>query len=497
MQFWDNIINAAMLGTDKQLAFGSAQDMPPGLEQPVALIQQNTTKDKEERFLQLASLIFSYRQCGTKTLQSDADIKVAAAEEKKYCSTLAMQTLGDVLTEDSMTLLRFWLQHCDQKQQVVHPAMVPALLGAGVQHKKMRSLITSCCGKRGEWMAGFNELWNFSASRTSEEIWQTASFDERKEVLIETRSADATKAREWLQQTWSQEDAATRAALLETFADTIEEADIPFLESLANDKSKKVKELAVALLKRIPGSSIVKQYEQVLKQAVYFKKEKGLLGLKSKTVLEIKLPSSIAAPVFQSGVEKLSSDKNVPDDLFILYQMISYTPPSFWTQHLQLTPGEVIEQFQKSNEGKHLLHAIGIAASIFKAKEWASYFLHDEDTFYPDLIAFLPKKEREEYLLKLLKADVSAETGLQYAVQQEEEWGHDLAIAVFRHAAKNAYQYNRTFYNQHIHLIPLSAASAVQLASPGGGMQTTWDNTSEYIQKLLNLKSLIIKAFNE
>jgi hypothetical protein len=41
--------------------------------------------------------------------------------------------------------------------------------------------------------------------------------------------------------------------------------DLPWLESLLNEKGQKVKDEALALLKSIPGSSIVKQYEDLLR----------------------------------------------------------------------------------------------------------------------------------------------------------------------------------------------------------------------------------------
>src|SRR5688572_20509252 len=139
MQIWDQIINTAMLGTDKR-TFG-ASTLPPELASAVVLIQNNTT-DKEEQFLQTASLVFNYRQCGVLPLQKEGvTIAKADREEKQYCSPLAMQTLKDILDAESNSLLQFWLQLCKTKARIINPELIPLLLNVGTQQKKLQNLI--------------------------------------------------------------------------------------------------------------------------------------------------------------------------------------------------------------------------------------------------------------------------------------------------------------------------------------------------------------------
>src|SRR6185503_17502119 len=193
-------------------------------------------------------LVLNYRQCGSLPVRKEVMMAGAAAEEKQYCNAAAMQSLNDIISEESMPLLRFWLHHCYEKQQIILPESIPAILSAGVQQKKLHLLIAACCGKRGEWLAGFNPEWNFSSTQTDEELWQTGTFEQRKELLKQKRKAEPAKAREWLQQTWSLEDANTKTALVELLAENIGEEDISFLESLSGEKSKKVKDAALQLL---------------------------------------------------------------------------------------------------------------------------------------------------------------------------------------------------------------------------------------------------------
>jgi hypothetical protein len=495
MQYWDHIIHAALLGTDKRAL--TPTELPPGLAEAATLVQQNTTIDKEEQFLQTIALAFNYRQCGVMPLQKEGITTVKAGEEEKqYGNAQAMQTLKDILDIESHSLLRLWLQHCAGRQRIVVPELVPVLLHAGVQYKTLRTLATTCCGKRGEWLSKFNNEWYFPTNAGNEELWQTGSPDQRKAVLQQLRQTNPAQARNWLQQTWPQEDANTKQELLSLLATNIGEEDISFLESLESEKSKKVKELALRLLKQIPGSPVVQQYQQVLQQAVHLKKEKTLLGLSQHTTLTFQLPATINEAVFKTGIEKLSSSKEFTDDEFMLYQLVQSTPPVFWETHLQLSPADIIQLWQKEATGKKLLPALVNAVTNFKCTNWAIAFMQNSNVFYIDIIPLLPSPQQELYSIKFM--DQFAGSIIEYAVNFNNEWSVELTRAIFKHAAKEVYQYNKAFFNRNIHLIPAAIVPHLdQLAPPEEHLKSQWRNTSEYISRLLHLKTQTIQSFNE
>ena len=124
MQSWDIIINTALMGTDKKQV--GTTDILPGLEAAAAIIQENQSKDKEEKFLQLASVVFNYRQCGALPGGKEIIMPLASVEEKLYCNVSAIQVLKDIFSEDSIPLLKFWLQHCYNKQHVGVPEVGPS-----------------------------------------------------------------------------------------------------------------------------------------------------------------------------------------------------------------------------------------------------------------------------------------------------------------------------------------------------------------------------------
>lgn len=486
MEIWDQIINTAMLGTDKRTL--GASTLPTDLADAAVLIQNNTT-DKEEQFLQKASLVFNYRQCGVQPLQKEeVTIVKADAEEKQYCSLVGMQTLKDILDSESNSLLQFWLQLCKSKERIINPELVPLLLHIGTQQKKLQNLIVACCGKRGEWLTRFNPEWNFSTATTDEELWQTGSQEQRKMVLEHIRQVDPVMARNWVMQTWSQEDASTKIEFLLILGINIGSADIEFLESLSKEKSKKLKEIALWLLKQIPGSPIVQQYQRVLQQVVTINPKKSALA--------IQLPADVDENIFKTGIDKLSNKKEYTDDEFIVLQLMQSVPPSFWETHLQSAPDAIIRSWQKDDTGKKLIPALVQAVVVYKDLRWATAFMQNSQVFYIDIIPLLPVTEQDFYSLKFI--DQFADNIIEHAIKREDAWSVGLTTAIFKHTAKSVYQYNRSFYSRYIHCIPVDIVTELEHCTPAEDhLKSTWANTCEYITTLINLKKQTILSFND
>jgi len=484
-----------MVGTDKKQI--SAAELPADLQEAATIIYANEAIDKEEKFLQITAVAFNYRQAGVMPLHKETvTLPQCAPEEKTYCNTSAMQVLKDIQSEESIPLLKFWLQQCNVKDQLVQPEFIPSLLAEGVQQKKLQTLIVACCGKRGEWLSSFNEAWNFSQNQTAEQRWQTGTPEQRRAILKDTRTSDPALAREWLQQTWPQEDANTKTAFLEIFAINISETDIIFLESLSAEKSKKVKEEAINLLKCIPASAIVQLYQQVLQLSVQLKKEKALFGLSSKMVLQFQLPPVFDESIFKTGIDKLSNNKEFTDDEFILIQLIQSVPPTFWEKQLAVDPKTIIEQFQKDDIGKKMMPALVIATTKFKDAQWAIHLMQHSSVFYIEIIPLLPLQQQEQYSNQFFEQ--FADSIIQYAVQRDTEWSTTLTKNIFRHLAKNPYNYTRSFFSQYIHLIPAPIVAELEKCTPPEEhLRTMWSNTSDYIIKLISLKIQTLKAFND
>jgi hypothetical protein len=499
MQFWNHIIKVATLGTGKQQA--NVAEAEEALQPALQRIGDNGQIDQEERFLQMIALAFNYRQSGA-SLQPDekVSIEVASSEEKPYCPAAALYLLSEIIDAESSGLLEIWLNACADKCFIVAPDFIPPLFDIASANKKLQSIITKCCGKRGEWLINFNPDWKFSTSESDEEIWHTGLAEQRRQVFVEMRIKDAAKARELLEATWDKEDANTKALFLGVFGHGVSERDITFLDKLKTEKSKKVRELAFALLKMIPASSVVREYMQVLQQALQIKKEKALLGFVSKNVLQIQLPA-ISNSVFESGIEKLSNVKELSDDLYITQQLIAYAPPSEIKSMLQLSYEEIADLF--AQQSASLLTAFGTAAVRFKDLDCLRVVLaKDKNTFYTDALRLLPPAEAGVYGFTFYSSKTGTEAVsdrnniINAMTAAKVPFNEAFSIALVEHLAGNLYIHNRKFFSTYIHLFHPAMINAVNTFQPKEQyLQSQWANMGDYIKHLVQLRLQIQSSF--
>jgi len=483
MQFWNHIIQTAMLGTDKkQLTIG---ELPIAIADASNFITANTNIDREEQFLQLASLAVSYRQSGAQPLhQEGISLPLAPKEEKPYCNNKATAVLKDILDEESTPLLTIWLQHCSQQQQLAPPISLPALLDKANKHKAIRSLVERCMGKRGEWLCAFNTDWQFAAGETDEERWQTGKPDQRRQVLEKVRAENPALGRQWLQDTWGQENANAKAELLKGLDVNLSEKDLEWLEGLTTEKSQRVKEETLNLLQKIPESGVVQLYWEVVQETVKLKKEF------LKTSLSIHLPVDVNETIYKAGITKSNKDQEV------IYQLIANIPPHFWESYFKETPEHIYKLFNKDKKSEEFIPAIGQAAGKFRDTTWTRLFIKEEKRIYYDLLPLLSENERDEYVLK--RFDDMAEAAVNFLTKDNtSEWKLPVALAVFKHTTANPYQYNYAFYNRNIHLVPVQLLEQLDSFTPAEEYQRhMWRSTSDHIRKLLQLKQRTIQSFS-
>jgi hypothetical protein len=496
METWNHIINTALLGTEKRVL--KKEELTPEVAEYFDLITTQT-ETREDAFLQTASLIYNFRRCGFTPMHKAAtSISKAEKEEKRYATESAHSVLYDILETTSNSLFHFWLNQCVQANKIVQPETIPLLFDEGMKNKSVRPLIYNCCGRRGAWLLQFNPHWKYVDTSTDEELWETGSLEQRKNILSKLLKTHPVKARELLQQTWAQESAATRTELLQQVAMNANESDLSFLEEALNDKSVKVKEAAIEILKTIPSSSIVQTYWKVLRSSVELKKEKSLLGLSSKMVMSFLPVRETNEFIYKTGIEKLSSDKNISDQDFLLYQLISSIPPIFLEEHTALQKEDLLRAIQHSANGKYFISAIGRAAIRFKDVDWLRGIIALPDSeFYPAALKLLPQKEAEAYALRYLEGE-NAYQIIQAFSDFETEWSMELSKAILKLTAKSPYQFHKGFYNQLVHLLPVPIINELEKCTPPEEQsRAMWNNLSEYIALLLTLKLQTLKAFKE
>lgn len=487
------MIQTAMLGTGKKQL--SRDELPEDLAAVYDAVNRNEQADNEERFLQMTAAAANYRRCGVlPQYQPLLVTDIAAAETLPYCKTASAQALKAVLDEDNRSLLLIWLRLCSQHSQLAPPVLLPQLLDKTAKHKDLRTLVSQCAGNRGIWLARFNNEWQFETVATDEELWQTGTQEERKEVLLQVRNTNPARAREWLQAVWKQETANVKADFLQVFSEQLSEADMEWLEELVVDKSQKVKDAASALLSRIPASSVVQRYLLVARQSVALKKEKTMLGLSSKMVLQAVLHAGYDETIHKTGIGKTAADKQFTNEEWILYQLISHVPPQNWEVQLGDTAENIMALFARDKNTARYVPALAAAAGKFEDVRWGSALAGDEENFYVDVVPLLPPAEREKYLLKHLNSHPQA--AIEQLTTMNNEWSHEIATAVFRYTAEAPYHYNRSFYSRYIHLFPLAIAGTLEQIMPKEAYQrSVWESHRDHIIRLLSLKQQIQQSF--
>ena len=136
-----------------------------------------------------------------------------------------------------------------------------------------------------------------------------------------------------LEEAFPQENANNRQEFLEILEIGLNISDAPFLELLMNDKSKKMKDLAMNLLRRIPDSSLNRLYTEFVFRALRVKEERVLIFGKKK-VLEIDRQVQPSEALFKLGLSKMSSVKGVEDHQHWLEQTLPFVHPEALLRHL-------------------------------------------------------------------------------------------------------------------------------------------------------------------
>lgn len=487
MERWNHIINTALLGTAKKPA--DAQGLSGPLRQAADTILGNASLDREEQFLHLAAVTYNYRQSGTQPVTAAVPpMTVCTPETKACCPPAAIRVLQPVLETDSIQLLQLWLEYCTKANLLLPPAQLPVMLDKAWRNKSLRVLTAAAGGHRAAWLGQFNPDWNFSrVADTPEERWLNGATAQRVEALKEIRTTDPVIALQWLQQTWPKESATVKTELLGVLEEIPATTDLEWLESLLSEKSKQVKETVMRILKKLPGSSLHEQYWQVLA---------GAIQLQYDGHVVVALPELNNDPVFQSGIEKLSNNKQVSDETHILCQLISLVHPSRWETHFGRSAAEIMTMFLQQEPLKPFAPALVQAIAWFGDQERAVTFMQQSETFYIDILPMLPPVQQQELSEKFF--DEYPEAIIKYAGNHPAEWSVALCTKILRYAATQPYTYNQLFMNNVIRQIPVAIAASLDDIVPSESYHVGyWNNIKVHLGKLLQAKSQLPGAFKK
>lgn len=232
MDAWKQLVNTALLGTDKLPL--STEALPPRIQEK--LINADKT-DPEGYFMKAATLMLAYQKAGEEVDASVMPAIVPAEEETlPYCSPNALVVLKKLLSQQNqhLSLISFWAETCIANNWIVPPDMLVAVLDLGADKKNrfIRDKIRKIIGKRGEWMVQFNGNWQYALPLYEDKLWQEGRIAERREAFAIIRHLEPSKAFEWLKAAWAEETAKDRKDFLLMFEKNISLSEEDFLQEV-------------------------------------------------------------------------------------------------------------------------------------------------------------------------------------------------------------------------------------------------------------------------
>ena len=440
-ELWDNLVTTALLGTERRPLTRVQANEALG-----TALAQFDPNDKEHTLLGVSALLLLYQQAGMVPAKTERpEIQPSAPDEKPICSSRAAQHLAIILHERYDKALPEWLEALAQAGQRVPETMLPPLLDFGRTHEEIHPLLPAVIGKRGHWIATQKRAWRYAsvdiAVMATPEIendeteaalaeqWENNGRTQRMALLRQLRQQRPDKARELLLTTWPQEKASDRVDFLETFSTGLSQTDEPFLENALDDRSQKVREAAVGLLRRLPESRLVQRMiERVVPVFNY------TATPEPKLTIEIALLEKFDAAMKRDQIVETSphtwgSVSETGKKAWWLRQMLEAIPPNYWTNVWDASPQDILAAAARSywnweTQNEYMLEAVAqinwnttiligawaMATVEYADPVWAKAFLEERAKpisrfTYETLFELLPPEQRESYLIPILQKD--------------------------------------------------------------------------------------------
>ncbi len=488
---WEEIINTSIIGTDKKQI--NTQVLHPLLNSLLEEVKKSAD-EKEEQFLRQAAIIYNYRRGGFNVSSATVPlIEPCPDETLKYCSSQAEASLQTVLGDENLSLLYFWLLQCSKNNKIAPPHFIPTVLEIAEKNKDLRVLISTCLGERGKWITSFNPQWKFSAALSYKEVFDHGKADERKNALMQWRKDSPSEAREALINVWKEEQAATKADLLMTLEINLEKNDEEFLTEALKEKSQKVKEIALKLLKQIPDSFIVNEIWEFTKPLISIKKSGALLGLLNKEVLNIDLSFEIPEKFKAYGISHIDASKAFTEKEFTLDQLIGAIPPTLWEKHLNLNAYQILELFNKKDETKKFIPSLAMSANTFKNSEWGVILYKEYKQVCYSVIQFFSQELKEDIALALLQ---DSKNIYAFLPEKEIEWSQKFVMTLLQKTSQEPYSFSKNYYKNIIHHFPVTILDKIDQIQVNDPLKKSyWDGILEEIKKMLSIKKQIIQSF--
>ncbi len=244
---WQKVLAAALLGTERQ------PFAPPQAEGALgALLSQLDPSDPEGALLSAATALAYMRRAGRLPLAPFG--RALPPPCPPDSQPVAPEPVAALLKNlaNSPELMGEWLRLVFARGWRAPELYIAELLNQSASVEPVLGALVA--GVRGRWLAALmGGKWTYAAFQLDDDsAWRTGAPVTRRTYLGALRLSDPERARQLLEATWARESAEQRVALLEALTYKLSEADLPFLNAVAQtDRALSVRERAADLIERL------------------------------------------------------------------------------------------------------------------------------------------------------------------------------------------------------------------------------------------------------
>jgi hypothetical protein len=196
--------------------------------------------------------------------------------------------------------------------------------------------------------------------------WHTGRAGERLGLLAAMRGSDPGRGRELLESTWDRESSEDRARFVTALGTGLALADDPFLDRALDDRRKEVREAALELLRRLPGSSLRARMTDRARAAVRL--ERRAVGVNRLIVTP---PEELDAALRRDGVAATPA-RGLGVSAWLLEEVVAGAPLDLWAG-----PEDMVRVARGTDWETALVHGWAKAAITQDDPVWAASLLNE------------------------------------------------------------------------------------------------------------------------
>ncbi|MEE2059913.1 DUF5691 domain-containing protein [Rhodococcus artemisiae] len=191
-----------------------------------------------------------------------------------------------------------------------------------------RSALIALAGPRGRWVAAQNPVWAplVEPDLNDDDMWLHGTPARRRAWFQNLRAADPAAATARLAAVWQSENAATRLTLFEALSPGLGGHDEELLERALDDRSGRVREVAIRFLRRLPDSAFGRRMTQRVHDWTRVHDGTQVDG----STLAISLPDTLDAHAVRDGLDVRGPSRLGTVDAHRAWSLAASAPLAAW-----------------------------------------------------------------------------------------------------------------------------------------------------------------------